>query len=65
MIVDTKPYRCALEAVAPMAVCIHHAGHDSGIISGYVIAFGGIADQIVELWKLIFTTFQPPQLYDR
>ena len=52
MIVDAKPYRCALEAVAPFAVCIHHAGDDSGVLGGYVIAFGGIADQIVELWWL-------------
>ena len=52
MIVDTKPYRCALEAVTPIAVCIHHAGDDSGVLGGYVIAFGGIGDQIVELWWL-------------
>ena len=49
MIVDTLPYRCALETVAPIAVCIHHAGDDSGVFGSYVIAFSGIADQIVEL----------------
>ena len=52
MIINAKPHRCVFEAVAPNTVCIHHAGDDSGVLGSHVIAFGWIADKLVELWWL-------------